>query len=695
MLKKLFNPASVALIGATDKEGKVGNVLLKNLLSSFQGKIFPINPKKASIYEIPCYPSVKDVPERIDLAIIAVPAKAVPDVLKDCGVKGIPFVIIITAGFRETGEDGYILEQRLIEIAKNYNIRVVGPNCLGVINTINPLNATFGPDMPPSGRASIFSQSGAVGIALIDWAIENNFGIGKFVSFGNKADLNECDFIEYFGEDEETDLILGYIEDIKDGKRFMQVAEKVARKKPLIILKAGFTQAGAKAASSHTGALAGSETAVSAAFKQTGIIRVFNIQDLFETAEIFKTPYLPESENLLIITNAGGPGIIAADTADTFSLKLPPLEKELLDKLSEKLPSAASLYNPIDILGDATSERYKIALEVATKSKLIQGICVVATVQATTDIENIANLITEFKKIYKKPLFAAFVGGKRVKKAAQILKNNGIPCFFDSGIAVKSYSKLVSFCKRKNLLEESYPQLDIPEENREKARLILETLESIGVSFIGEDNSRKILSLYGFRFPEGRVVKTEDEAVQVAEEIGYPVVLKVVSPQIVHKSDVGGIKLNLKNEEEVRKAFREITASVRKIFPKAFIKGIYVCRMIKEGKEVIFGVTRDKVFGHLIMFGLGGIYVEALKDVSFRVIPIKRRDAEEMIEEIKGKKILEGLRGEKPCDKEILIYNLLALSRLVQDFPQIKEIDINPFKVQEIGGYALDARIII
>lgn len=696
MLECLFNPSTIAVIGASEEEKKIGHVIFKNLVSQgFKGKVFPINPKRKEILGVPCYPTVKEIPENVDLAIIVVPAKVVPQVLMDCAQKGVKGVVVITAGFREIGNEGAKLERQIVEIAKSSNIKMVGPNCLGIINTFIGMNATFASHIPPKGRISFFSQSGALGVALIDWAIENNFGFGKFVSLGNKADLNECDFLEYFGEDPDTDIILGYIEDVREGKRFIEVASRVAKKKPVILIKAGATEAGAMAASSHTGALSGSDKAFNEAFRKTGIIRVEGIKDLFEVAEIFKNLKFPKGNKLLIVTNAGGPGIIAADTADKLGLKLHPMSKESIEFLAERLPSTAALYNPIDVIGDATSERYKLVLERAIVDENVEGICVILTPQAITDVENVAKEIIEKSKITDKPIVGCFIGGKRVKEGVRMLKEANIPCYEDPSVAIKAYKTLVDFVSFRKRKEPEYIKYEISEEDKKNVKLMLEALLDAGVTTLTEENAMKILSFYGIPFPKRALAKTPEEAIKIAEEIGYPVVLKVSSPHILHKTDVGGVKIGLKSPEEVYDAFVEITVNVKRFMPKAFIRGVNVYEMITGGKEVILGVSYDNTFGHMIMFGLGGIYVEVLKDVSFRLVPLSKEEAFEMIEEIKSKKLLEGIRGEKPCDKNDIVDKLLRLSQLVLDFPIIKEVDINPYVVKEVGGVALDARIII
>ncbi|PMP94952.1 MAG: acyl-CoA synthetase [Thermodesulfobacterium geofontis] len=696
MLDFIFKPQSIAVIGASEDEKKIGHVVFKNLVNQgFRGKVYPVNPKRKEILGIKCYPSVREIPDKIDLAIVVIPAKGVPSIIKECAEAKVKGLVVITAGFREIGGEGIQLEHEVAELVKRYGIRMVGPNCLGVINTLNKMNATFASDLPPSGRVSFFSQSGALGVALIDWAIENDFGFSKFVSLGNKADLNETDFLEYFGKDPETDIILGYIEDIRDGRKFLEVAQKVSKIKPVIVIKAGTTEAGVRAASSHTGALAGFDRAFSEAFKKAGIIRVNTIQELFETAEIFKLKNFPKGNKLLVITNAGGPGIIAADTADKLGIKLDPMSKESIEAIIDKLPPTASLYNPVDIIGDATSERYKIVLEQAIKDELIDGICVILTPQAITDVENVAKEIIKANQISEKPIFACFIGGKKIREAVKSLKSQQIPCYSDPSTAITSYKKLIDFSIIKNKKEPEIPKIEIPLENKERVKLILEVLENAGVTSVGDENASEILSLYGFEFPKKALARTPEEAVEVAERIGYPVVLKVSSPQILHKTDVGGVKLNLKNAEEVYNGFIDITINVKRFMPNAYIKGVMVYEMVIGGKEVILGVSYDTTFGHMIMFGLGGIYVEILKDVSFRITPLTKEEAYEMIEEIKGSKILEGVRGEAPYDKENLVDKILRLSQLVMDFPIIKEIDINPYVVKHQGGIALDARMII
>ncbi len=695
MIDAIFNPSSIAVIGASAEAKKVGYSVLKNLIEGFKGKIFPVNPGRQEILSLPCYPAVSAIPEQVDLAVIVIPAKFVAEALKDCAKSGVKGVVVITAGFKEVGGDGVQREKEIVEIVKNAGMRMVGPNCLGVMNTKIKMNASFAAEMPPEGRVAFFSQSGALGVAIIDWALENNFGFSKFVSFGNKADLNETDFLEYFAKDTDTDVILGYIEDVVDGKRFLEIAKAVTKIKPVILIKSGATEAGARAASSHTGALAGSDRAFNEAFRKAGIIRAQGIQELFDIAEMFISKKKPKGRRLLIITNAGGPGIIAADTADKLGIRLDPMSKSSIDAIAEKLPSSASLYNPVDIIGDATSERYRVVVDQALKDEVVEGICVLLTPQAMTDVDNIADVVITASKKTDKPIFTTFIGGQRIRNAIKKLKINGIPNFTDPSVAITAYSKLVEFVELVNReIKEDTPFI-ISQEKINKAREIFERLKASGIHEIGGEEAFEILSLYGFSFPERALAKTPMEAVALAERIGYPVVMKISSPHILHKTDVGGVKLNLTNEKAVYNAFLEITSNVKRVMPDAFIEGVMLYEMVTGGKEIILGVSYDRTFGHMVMFGLGGIYVEILKDVSFRIIPVSEQEAYEMINEIKASRILDGVRGEKPYDKMDIVNCIRKLSRLVEDFPFIKEVDINPYLVMNNGGIGLDARIII
>lgn len=693
MLDALFDPQTTAVIGASRDEKKVGHAVLRNIIKyGYKGRILPINPASSEILGLKAYPRVSDVSGSTDLAIIAVPARIVPETLHDCADAGVKAVVIITAGFKETGAEGTLLEEEIKKIGKERGIRMLGPNCLGLINTSNNMNATFAAGMLPKGRIAFFSQSGAIGIAILDWAIGNEVGFSKFVSLGNKADLSETDFIEYFMDDPETDVILGYIEDVSDGRRFLDVAPSATKKKPVVLLKAGGTEAGARAASSHTGALAGSDIAFDAAFRQTGVIRARGIQELFDTALAFAGARRPRGNRLLIITNAGGPGILAADEAERSGIRLPHMTREGIDAIKERLPKNASLYNPVDVIGDATSDRYSVVLDQAARDPNVDGILVILTPQAMTDVDKAAEVVIKTSRQTDKPIISSFMGEARVREGINKLKEAGVPNFSYPEAAVRAFKRLADQNAWMARPAERPYEMKI---EAEAVRNKIEKLRKPRVQNLAEDTAARILSEYGFRFPKKALAKTAKEAVDSAEEIGLPVVMKIASPDILHKTDVGGVKLNILSPEAARDAFREITTNVKRLMPHAFILGVMVYEMVPAGREVILGATFDRTFGHMLMFGLGGIYVEVMKDVSFRIAPVTRRDAEEMIGEIKTSALLSGVRGQRPADTGAVVNSILRLSCLVTDFPEIREVDINPLVVMEKGATALDARMVM
>ncbi|MFA4828783.1 MAG: acetate--CoA ligase family protein [Thermodesulfovibrionales bacterium] len=692
MLDSLFNPDSIAVIGASRDPKKVGYAVLNNLIRfGYKGQIYPINPSGEEILGLKSFSNLSDIGGKIALAVIAVPAKFVPETIIKSADAGAGAVVILSAGFKEAGPEGVRLEQELGKISRERNIRILGPNCLGIINTSNNMNATFAAGMLPKGKLAFFSQSGALGIAILDWAIGNKIGFSKFISLGNKTDLNEIDFIEYFINDPETDIILGYIEDVVDGRRFLEIAKKATKTKPVILLKSGGTEAGARAASSHTGALAGSENAFNAAFKQTGVMRAQGIQDLFDTALAFSGQKLPQGDRLLIITNAGGPGIIAADTAEKLGLKLPQMTKNTIDSIVKLLPPNASLYNPVDIIGDATSERYAVVLDKAINDPNVDGIIVILTPQAMVDVENTAEIVINTSKKTDRPIITSFMGEMRVRGSVEKLKANFIPNFSYPETAVNAFKKLSDYNSWRNLEEEKTQAYS---SNRDIIKTRINDLLQAGRFQVGEDDAMALLSEYGFIFPRRALAKTSKESSDMALRIGFPVVMKISSPDILHKTDVGGVKLKINSKKEAEDAFIEITSNAKRLMPDAFINGVMIYEMIKSGKEVILGVTFDRTFGHMIMFGLGGIYVEVLKDVSFRIAPVSRREASAMVSEIKTNALLKGARGEKPVDIDSIIDGISRLSGFVTDFPMVRELDINPLVVMEKGAVALDARII-
>lgn len=694
-LRNFFCPDSVAVIGASREEEKVGHIILDNIIDSgYKGKLFPVNPKADKIHGIKCYPSVLNVPGDIDLAIIVIPAQFVLQVLEECSKKNTKWSIIISAGFKETGIEGAKRERQLIEKAKDYGIRILGPNCLGIIDTKCPINATFSPNMPPMGKIGFISQSGALGTAILDWAKTNKIGFSKFVSLGNKADISENDLFDDWENEKDTEVITAYLEGVKYGREFIRISSKVSKKKPIIVIKSGNTDAGARAVSSHTGTLAGSAKAYEAAFKQAGIIRANTIRDLFNYAKAFSYQPLPKGKKVAIITNAGGPGIMATDECEKSDILLASLEKETIDGLKEFLPEAANFYNPIDILGDALADRYKKTLEVVIKDNNVNAIVMLLTPQAVTQPLKTARAIVEVMENSGKSItvLASFMGGSEVEKAVKFLAEKNIPNFDIPEEAIDTLKVMMEHTDWKS--RRSFPIEDF---NVDKGRVkkIFYQCRSEGRLELGEMEAREILEAYDIRMPKAELACDIDEAKEIAGRIGYPLVLKIVSPNILHKTDVGGVKIGIDNEKELEENYNQILFSVSKYMPDANIRGILVQEFIKDKKETIIGMSEDPQFGPMIMFGLGGIYVEALKDVSFRIAPLSRQVAREMVEEIKSIKLLKGIRGEDPSDIDSIIEIILRVSQLVTDFPEIIEMDINPLfvKKQGEGSIAGDVRI--
>jgi acetyltransferase len=696
MLEAFTNPRGVAVVGASPSPDKLGYAVLQNVIRyGYAGQIYPINPKAAEILGLPAYPSVKDIPGPVDLAVVLIPAKAVPGVIEECGQKGITGAVVISAGFREVGREGRQLEQQLIETARRYGIRIVGPNVLGIIDTVASLNASFAVGMPRRGHIAFMSQSGALCTSILDMALGQSTGFSRFYSIGNKADLNEVDFLRAWSEDPETNVITAYLEGISDGAEFMKTARQVTRMKPVVSIKSGTTSAGSRAASSHTGTLAGSEKAYDAAFKQVGIIRAASIQELFDFTQAFDRQPIPESDAVAVVTNAGGPGIMASDAIERMGLRLASLTPGIQQKLRAALPAAASVVNPIDVLGDAPADRYELAIEAALSDPNVGVVLVVLTPQAATQIPQTAQALGELARKYKKPAFGAFLGDQAIRPAVEILTQYRVPNYAVPERAVAAIAALWQHRQWLNTPELNIEPLTV---NRDKVRQTIDTLRGEGRATAGDAEAREILAAYGIPLPQTALARNADEAVAAAEAMGYPVVMKIASPDILHKTDIGGVKLNLTGAAEVRDAFDLIVYRATRHMPDATIWGCQVQQMVKGGKECIIGMNRDPQFGPLLMFGLGGVYVEALKDVTFRVSPIDRREAREMLTEIRAYSLLRGVRGEKPSDLEAIADTLVRVSQLVTDFPEIVELDINPLLVFPAhagvqGALGLDMRL--
>jgi acetyltransferase len=698
MLSAFFEPTSVAVIGASTNPTKLGYAVLENLVDggySKIGRVYPINPKADEILGYKAYPSVIDVPGEIELAVIVIPYPYVPDALRTCGEKGIPAAIIISAGFREAGMEGLEREMELVTIAQAYNIRLIGPNCLGVIDSYTPMNASFSAGSPPSGPMAFMSQSGALGTAILDWAQAGRLGLSKFVSLGNKADVSEIDLLQAWAEDPKTNVILMYSEGLPNGEEFVRVARQVVTKKPVVAIKSGVTQSGSRAVSSHTGSLAGSEQAYQAAFSQAGVLRAKSMQELFDMALAlgYQPPLL--GNRLAIITNAGGPGILATDSLERAGLSLARFELETRHALEEFLPGAASAANPVDVLGDARADRYSYALETVAKDPNVDGLLVVLTPQAMTEIKETAESISELASGTDKPILTCFMGEAMVEAGIDILMENGIPNFPFPERAALSFRAMADYRDIRARPEPEYVHFEV---DKDAVQAVFDQVRSEDRLSIGDAEARGILQAYGLDIPQSELADSPEKAVEIAAKIGYPVVLKIASPDILHKTDVGGVKVGLRNAEDVRDAFELMTYRAERYLPEARLWGCLVQEMAPPGGlEVLVGMNRDPQFGPLVTFGLGGIYVETLKDVTFRVAPFSRQEAEAMLKEIRAHALLDGVRGQPPADKAAILDTLLRIGQLVCDFPEIIELDINPLIVypQGQGAIAIDMRLVL
>jgi acetyltransferase len=692
MLETLLYPQTVAVIGASRNTEKVGGAIMSNLIrSQFKGTLVPVNPEAPDVLGVKAYKSLAEFGGKIDLSVIVVGGKYVKDAVQSSIDAGAKTIIVITAGFKEVGAKGAEAEAELVDLCRSAGVRMMGPNCLGVLNTHHHMNATFAPSVPPSGRISVLSQSGALCVAILDWAAAEGIGLGKVISFGNKADLNEVDFIQALAEDKETNVIVGYLESIKEGDKFLRVAEQAAAIKPVVILKVGVTQAGAKAASSHTGSLAGADMAYWAAFKRSGVIRAETFEALFDYALAFSFQPVPRGDRVCIITNAGGPGIMAADAAEQLGLKMVSPSDASKEKLKAVLPPTAAFGNPVDVIGDADPERYVKAFEILQEDDNIDAFVIVSTPQNMTKPLELAEKLSKVNK-GTKPVLTSFMGGEEVEKAKVRLRELGIPNYPAPDRAVAALKALCDYAawkRRPARVVARYPV------NRRRVERVIQWHTRSGIQQVGEVEAKEILRAYDFKILEGQLARTADEAVEVATRIGYPVVLKISSPEIIHKSDFGGVRINLANSEQVRDAFDLMMLRVQRRAPNAYIRGAFVEKMGTRGREVILGMTRDPQFGPMLMFGLGGIFVEVMKDVTFYLAPITQDEAMQMLKGTRSYALLKGARGQAPVDLEAIATALQRISQLATDYPEIKELDINPFIVGEVGAeaYVADARM--
>ncbi|ELZ50810.1 CoA-binding protein [Halorubrum coriense DSM 10284] len=694
-LNELFDPDRVAVVGATAREGAVGRAVTSNLLDDFDGDTVPVNPNYDEVLGTPCVDDVADADA--DVAVVVVPPSIVLDAIEACGETGVRNVVVITAGFGETGEDGAARERRLAELADEYDLNLVGPNSLGIMSTPSGMNATFGPENALPGGLSFMSQSGAFVTAVLDWANDNGIGFKDVVSLGNKAVLDETDFVDHWGEDEETDVIIGYLEGIEDGREFIETARQTTQDTPIVAVKSGRTSAGAQAASSHTGTLAGSDKAYEAGLDQAGVIRAESVDELFDSAGILGSQPLPDTDSVAIVTNAGGPGVMATDAVGDADLDMASFTRETSDALAESMPEEANIHNPVDVIGDADVDRFREALEVTVADDNVGAALVLAAPTATIDFDDLADAITDVSDEMDAPVAACLMGGDRTREPKQQLQSRGIPCYFDPARAIDSLATLATY---RDIKRREYADPMSFDVDRERAREILGSVRDRDDNRLGVE-AMELLDAYGIPTPDGEIVDSPERAREVAAGVDGDVVMKIVSPDILHKSDIGGVAVGV-GDDDVADTYEDLITRARNYQPDATVLGVQVQEMVDldDGVETIVGMNRDPQFGPLLMFGLGGIFVEVMEDTTFRVAPVSEPEAREMTEEIQSAPLLRGARGRDPVDVDAVIETIGRLSQLVTDFPAILELDINPLVAlpDDDGGTnaaAVDVRLTV
>lgn len=686
-------PKSIAIVGASDKPGSVGRAITSNIMQGYKGSVYPISPTRTTVFDKKAYRSVLDVPKPVDLAVVVTRNTTVPDILEECGKKGIRGAIVITAGFKEIGGEGKRLEEELKKISRKYGLQVIGPNCLGIMN-LDPktmMNSTFLKITPKSGGIALISQSGAICAALVEDASAQGIGFSAVISMGNKADQTETDVLKMLAAHRQTKVIVMYLEDMGDGREFMKVCRTVTRrhKKPVLVLKSGRSPEGAKAAMSHTGALMGSDEIYDALLAQSGAIRVDTMEELFDYAAAFSKQPLPTKGDLAIVSNAGGPAIISTDACSRLGIKMADI-KSVRPEIDKVIPPWGSSRNPVDIVGDADFARFNGVLDRVLRHKNVGSAIVMCTPSATLDYDGLAQVIVAMSKKHKKTVLASLMGLDEGVTNRQILADGGVPYYTYAEGAIRALGAMLQFSKWIRTPEEEVVKFRA---NKKKVVQIIAAAKSEGRASLLEEEGQEILRAYGMPLPKSGIATSRDEAASIAENIGYPVVMKIVSPQITHKSDAGGVRVGLADGEEVRKAYGEIVRNAKRYDKKAEVAGVMIVEMIDGGKEMIIGSKQEPGFGPVIMLGMGGIYVEVLKDVTFRLAPVTGSEARDMISSIKTQKILTGVRGERPSDVAKLAECIQRLSQLITDFGEIRELDMNPVMVMNRGCKILDVRI--
>lgn len=693
-LDKMFKPESIAVVGASNTEGKIGYIIVDNIVTGgYKGTIYPINPKNDEIQGFKAYTSILDIEEIPDLVIVSIPAAGVNNVLRECGEKGVKNIVVISAGFKETGEDGAKLEDELSGIVEEYGMNLIGPNSLGISDSHTPMNCSFAQAIPPKGNMAFLSQSGAMMVAIIDWSVTSGIGFSKCVSMGNKAGTNEIEIIKYLADDPETAVITIYLESVTYDPDFINTLREVSKKKPIVVLKSGSSAAGAAAASSHTGALAGSDSAFSTAFEQSGIFRVDSMDELFEVGLAFSNCILPKGRNVAIVTNAGGGGVISVDAMEKYNLNLADFTEDTQLKLKEFIPPEGTTNNPIDVLGDGAVESYKKSLEVLIKADEVDSIIVIVCPTAKADTKGIAEAIVDVYQDSTKPILAVNMGGPSFKYSNKLLRDNFIPTYVFPEPAVKVIEYLSRFAELQGRVYDN-PIDDIGDVDKEAVEKIFEKVKADGRDTLLGSEAYAVAEAYGISAAPIKLSKSAEEAADLAEEMEFPVVLKVASDKILHKSDIGGVKVGISNRDEAKEAYDEIIENAKKAFPDIEVDGVEVQKMMDSGIEVIVGMIRDKQFGPMIAFGMGGIFVNLIEDVSFQIAKgMTSEDIDKQIESTKVAKLLHGYRGDAPGDIDEVKNSIKRVAKLTLDFDEISELDINPIFVYEDGSSALDIKI--
>lgn len=696
-LDPLLRPRSVAVIGASRSPGAIGHQVLDNLLRcGFTGPVYPVNPHAVAVHSVRAYPSVGAIGNHVDLAVVVVPKDHVLEVAEQCGVAGVRGLVVISAGFRETGPAGAALEQQLRGVVQRHGMRMIGPNCMGVLNS-DPavaLNATFAPAMPPHGRAAFVSQSGALGMSVLDFARELGIGISQFVSMGNKADVSGNDLLLQWRDDPGVGVILMYVESFGNPRRFLEIASQVTRDKPIIAVKAGRSRVGARAAASHTGALAASDAAVDALLAQAGVQRAETVEELFDLAAAFTDRALPDSPRTAVLTNSGGPGILAADALERVGLEVASLAQDTVDRIAPLFPSEASIHNPLDMLVSAMPPQYRAALEALLDDPKIDSALAIFVPPFGVRQEDVAEaLVRAARGRPTKPVLAVLMGHDGLPQGRAELHRAGIPAYVFPESAARALAALWRHRQRRErAIVAEPPPLAV---DRGAASHLVAAARNAHRKTLGEREALNLLTAYDIAVAPARVALGPDDAVAAAEAVGYPVALKISSPDVLHKTDVGGVILGITSAAELRIAYERLLADVERQIPGARRSGVLVQRQIAGGRELIVGFTRDASFGPLVMFGLGGVYVEALRDVVFRLAPLGRQDAADMVAGIHGTALLGALRGQPPVDRDALVDVLLRVSQLAVDHPAIAELDVNPLLALPQGAVALDARVVL